>query len=72
MIRKRIFIFPLSSAGEGIESISIEGLKGLSYLDKSVDPNNPTERKEERDLVSISGPTDSVYLGMALQNRYFL
>ena len=27
-----------------------------------VDANNPAEKKEERDIVSFEGPTDSVYL----------
>ena len=27
------------------------------------DANNPAEKKEERDVLSFEGPTDSVYLG---------
>lgn len=39
------------------------GLKGLTYLDKSQDPKNPSKQTEDRDKVSFGkGLVDSVYL----------
>jgi hypothetical protein len=35
----------------GVDVAAVRGLSGLSYLDKSADPNNPAEKKEERDSV---------------------
>jgi hypothetical protein len=41
----------------------VRGLKGLSYLDKSKDPKNPTLSTEARDAVTFgSGLVDSVYV----------
>jgi hypothetical protein len=41
----------------------VRGLKGLSYLDKSKDPNNPTLSKETRDEVTFGAAlVDSVYV----------
>ncbi|KAK9805781.1 hypothetical protein WJX73_009431 [Symbiochloris irregularis] len=45
-----------------ISKARIRGLKGLQYLDKTPDPNNPVEKKEEREVVSIDGPMDAVFL----------
>ncbi|KAI7846343.1 hypothetical protein COHA_000180 [Chlorella ohadii] len=45
-----------------VEQARVRGLKGLTYLDKTVDPKNPVQKTEEREEVTFSGPTDSVYL----------
>ncbi|PSC73327.1 glucose-6-phosphate 1-epimerase [Micractinium conductrix] len=45
-----------------VEDAAVRGLKGLEYLDKTVDPANPARKTEEREEVTFSGPTDSVYL----------
>eukprot|EP00958_Prasinococcus_capsulatus_P011586 scaffold1146_cov399-Prasinococcus_capsulatus_cf.AAC.75 len=47
----------------GAASVKVKGLKGLSYLDKVVDANDPPSKTEERDDVVIEGPVDSVYIG---------
>jgi hypothetical protein len=45
-----------------INDASVRGLKGLTYLDKSVDPKNPKEMKEDREDVTFGeGLVDSVY-----------
>lgn len=46
----------------GVENAKVVGLKGLDYLDKVVDANNPPKKMETRDAVTFSGPVDSVYL----------
>ena len=43
-----------------MEKVSIQGLKDLSYIDKTLE-GAPTN-KEERELVSLSSFTDRVYL----------
>ena len=43
-----------------VEKVSIQGLKDLSYTDKTLE-GAPT-KKEERDLVTLSSFTDRVYL----------
>jgi glucose-6-phosphate 1-epimerase len=45
-----------------VEQAKVSGLKGLTYLDKTADPKKPVEKKEEREEVTFTGPTDSVYL----------
>ena len=46
-----------------ISKAKVTGLKGLDYLDKSADGNNPTKRKEERDAITFGDAlVDSVYL----------
>lgn len=47
----------------GIELAKVTGLKGLKYLDKSEDPDSPSEQTEDRDAVTF-GTTlvDSVYM----------
>lgn len=43
-------------------SAKVQGLTGKTYLDKSVDPNKPTEKKEDRDAVTFGESLeDSVY-----------
>lgn len=46
----------------GIENAKVNGLKGLEFLDKTVDPNSPPKHIEERDSIAFAGPVDSVYL----------
>ena len=46
----------------GVENAKVRGLKGLEYLDKTVDADNPPRSTETRDEISFSGPVDSVYL----------
>jgi glucose-6-phosphate 1-epimerase len=46
----------------GIENAKVNGLKGLTFLDKTADPENPAKGVEERESLSFSGPVDSVYL----------
>jgi glucose-6-phosphate 1-epimerase len=46
-----------------IEKAKVNGLKGLTYLDKTVDPENPAKKVEDRDAMMFAGPVDSVYLG---------
>lgn len=46
----------------GIDKARVLGLKGLDYLDKTVDANNPPKQVETRDAVAFTGPVDSVYL----------
>ncbi|KAL4552757.1 hypothetical protein Ndes2526B_g02667 [Nannochloris sp. 'desiccata'] len=46
-----------------IDKAKVLGLKGLNYLDKVVDANNPPTKSESRDAITFSGPVDSVYLG---------
>lgn len=46
----------------GVENAKVQGLKGLEYLDKTVDPNNPPKQVEDRESVLFNGPVDSVYL----------
>lgn len=40
----------------------VNGLKGLTYLDKSKDPKKPETKVESREAVTFSSYTDSVYL----------
>lgn len=43
--------------------VQVTGLKGLNYLDKSKDPNNPDKKTEDRDAVTFGEAlVDSVYL----------
>lgn len=46
-----------------IRTAKVSGLAGLTFLDKTVDANNPPKGKESRSAVTFSGPVDSVYLG---------
>ena len=46
-----------------INKAKVSGLKGLTFLDKTVDPENPAKKVEDRDAVVFEGPVDSVYLG---------
>lgn len=46
----------------GVENARVRGLKGLQYLDKTVDANNPPTKTEDRDEIAFTGPVDSVYL----------
>ena len=46
----------------GIDKARVTGLKGKTYLDKTVDANNPPSASETRDAVTFSGPVDSVYV----------
>ena len=47
----------------GIDVASVQGLKGLTYLDKSQDPKNPVEKTENRERVTFGESlVDSVYL----------
>lgn len=42
----------------------VTGLKGLTYLDKSKDPKNPAQTKDDRDAIMFGDAlVDSVYLG---------
>ncbi|GLI68039.1 hypothetical protein VaNZ11_012362 [Volvox africanus] len=45
-----------------IEKAKVTGLKGLTYLCKAKDPKNPETKTEDREEVTFSGYTDSVYL----------
>lgn len=46
-----------------IDLAKVTGLKGLTYLDKSEDPSNPSEVKEDRDAVTFGTKlVDSVYV----------
>lgn len=45
-----------------IDKVSIEGLQGVKYLDKLVDPMNPIEKVEDREEIFVTGPIDSVYI----------
>ena len=40
----------------------MDGLSGLSYLDKIPDANNPTQKTESAESLTFSGETDRVYL----------
>lgn len=46
----------------GIENAKVNGLKGLTYLDKVVDANAPPSKTQEAEAVTFAGPVDSVYL----------
>lgn len=46
----------------GIEHAKVKGLKGLTYLDKSKDPENPEKKTETRDEVTFDSYKDCVYL----------
>lgn len=44
-------------------SAKVTGLKGLTYLDKSADPNNPAKKVEDREAVGFgTALVDSVYM----------
>eukprot|EP00887_Chlorella_sp_A99_P002215 scaffold21.g2215.t1 len=59
-----------------VSKAAVKGLKGLEYLDKASagrdapysagaavpNPKSPSRKREEREAVTFSGPTDSVYL----------
>lgn len=45
-----------------VNKANVKGLKGLTYLDKTVNANNPPKKVEERDSINFTGPVDSVYL----------
>ncbi|KAJ6378818.1 hypothetical protein OIU78_028941 [Salix suchowensis] len=45
-----------------VTGASVKGLKGCKTLDKELDPTNPVESKEERDVVTFPGFVDRVYL----------
>lgn len=45
-----------------VTGASVKGLKGCKTLDKELDPTNPVEGKEERDVVIFPGFVDRVYL----------
>lgn len=45
-----------------VTGASVKGLKGCKTLDKELDPANPVEGKEERDVVIFPGFVDRVYL----------
>jgi len=47
---------------QDIALAKVQGLKGLDFLDKVPDVNNPVKGKEEREWVQFDGPVDSVYL----------
>eukprot|EP00889_Picochlorum_renovo_P005160 jgi/Picre1/32190/NNA_007536.t1 len=49
----------------GVENAKVNGLKGLEYLDKTEDANNPPKKEEDRDSIAFTGPVDSVYLKSA-------
>ncbi|WPT18154.1 hypothetical protein PSENEW3_00006155 [Picochlorum sp. SENEW3] len=49
----------------GVENARVNGLKGLEYLDKTEDANNPPKKEEDRDSIAFTGPVDSVYLKSA-------
>lgn len=44
-----------------VSKAKVRGLKGLTYLDKTTDPNNPEEKQWDEELVSINGPWDAVF-----------
>eukprot|EP00192_Tetraselmis_astigmatica_P010625 CAMPEP_0117675732 /NCGR_PEP_ID=MMETSP0804-20121206/15772_1 /TAXON_ID=1074897 /ORGANISM="Tetraselmis astigmatica, Strain CCMP880" /LENGTH=353 /DNA_ID=CAMNT_0005484775 /DNA_START=124 /DNA_END=1185 /DNA_ORIENTATION=- len=46
----------------GIKNAKVNGLKGLTYLDKTADPSNPASKKQDGNEVTFAGPVDSVYL----------
>ena len=41
-----------------IEKAKVLGLKGMDYLDKVADGNNPPTKTEDRDAVAFTGPVD--------------
>jgi glucose-6-phosphate 1-epimerase len=44
-------------------SAKVTGLKGLTYMDKSADPNNPAKKVEDREAVGFgTALVDSVYM----------
>lgn len=45
-----------------IGQATVSGLKGLTYLDKGKDPNNPETKVEDREKVGFTTYVDSVYL----------
>ncbi|KAL9378548.1 hypothetical protein Peur_029883 [Populus x canadensis] len=45
-----------------VTGASVKGLKGCKTLDKELDPTNPVEGKEKRDVVIFPGFVDRVYL----------
>eukprot|EP00798_Chlamydomonas_sp_ICE-L_P009941 gene9941-7811_t len=47
---------------ESIEKAKVNGLKGLTYLDKSKDASNPVTKTEDRESFGFDGYMDSVYL----------
>jgi glucose-6-phosphate 1-epimerase len=46
----------------GIQNASVDGLSGLTYLDKIPDADNPARKEEAAKSVSFNGETDRVYL----------
>eukprot|EP00878_Enallax_costatus_P017621 GHUV01018514.1.p1 GENE.GHUV01018514.1~~GHUV01018514.1.p1 ORF type:complete len:169 (+),score=61.26 GHUV01018514.1:556-1062(+) len=46
-----------------VDQAKVSGLKGLTHLDKSQDPKNPSKKTEDREKVTFGqGLVDSVYL----------
>lgn len=45
-----------------VSGASVKGLKGCKTLNKDQDPTNPSEGKEEREVVTFPGFVDCVYL----------
>ncbi|RVW51814.1 putative glucose-6-phosphate 1-epimerase [Vitis vinifera] len=45
-----------------VTGASVKGLKGCKTLNKDLDPTNPLEGKEERDVVTFPGFVDCIYL----------
>ncbi|CAD7702986.1 unnamed protein product [Ostreobium quekettii] len=48
----------------GIDKAKVRGLRGVEYLDKVVDANNPPRKTQEEGNLEFKGPVDSVYLGV--------
>jgi glucose-6-phosphate 1-epimerase len=48
-------------AVEDIHEVSVTGLEGVTYLDK----NNTLQAKQQQGAITITGPTDRVYLNTA-------
>lgn len=46
----------------GVRNAAVKGLRGLEFLDKVADPEDPKKGKETRDKITFDGPVDSVYL----------
>ncbi|RWR74421.1 Aldose 1-/Glucose-6-phosphate 1-epimerase [Cinnamomum micranthum f. kanehirae] len=45
-----------------VTGASVKGLKGCKTLNKDLDPSNPSEGKEEREVVTFPGFVDCIYL----------
>eukprot|EP00963_Diacronema_lutheri_P003714 scaffold287_cov337-Pavlova_lutheri.AAC.77 len=46
----------------GVRNAAVKGLRGLKFLDKVADPENPKEGMETREKLQFEGPVDSVYM----------